>query len=111
MSKRIFVDFDSTLTTGEGEPHWEEPLEEIANDRMIYIVNQLYNLGHTIVIYTARRESYRRETEYFLKSWDVKYHALVMEKPGYDLLIDDRAISDEKGEELGVEGIEDLINE
>ena len=105
MGAIISVDFDSTITTGEGNPWWVDPLDEEPRDEMIKLVNDLYKQNHTIIIYTARRE----ETEYFLNKWDVMYHTLDMEKPGYDLLIDDRAISDEKALDLEAHGIRERI--
>jgi len=109
MAAPIFVDFDSTLTTGEGNLWWNDPLDEYPNEEMIEVVNNLYFRNHPIVIYTARREEVREETAYYLKKWGVHYHALRMKKPGYRLLIDDRAISDERALELGQSGIESLI--
>jgi hypothetical protein len=109
MGQTINVDFDSTLTTGEGDPWWVDPLDEEPRDEMIELVNDLYKQNHTIIIYTARREEVREETEYFLDKWDVMYHALDMEKPGYDLLIDDRAISDEKALDLEAHRIRERI--
>lgn len=109
MAVPLYVDFDDTLTTGEGEPWWEEPLQEEPREEMIELVNDLYKQGHTIIIYTARREEVREETQYFLNEWGVMHHALKMEKPGYALLIDDKAMSDESALELGAEGIRDRI--
>lgn len=105
----VFVDFDSTLTMGTGSPWWEDALQEEPRRSMIGLVNGLYKNGHTIIIYTARQEKVREETEYYLNKWGVFYHALRMEKPGYSFLIDDRAVSDGKAIELGVDGIEERI--
>lgn len=109
MGATISVDFDSTITTGEGDPWWVDPLDEEPREEMIELVNDLYKQNHTIIIYTARREEVREETEYFLDKWNVMYHALDMEKPGYDLLIDDRAISDEKALDLEAHGVREHI--
>ena len=106
MSK-IFVDYDGTITDGTGEPYWVDPLDDSPNGEMIEIVNNLYKDGHTVIIYTARREESREEVEYYLNKWNVMHHALRMEKPGFDLLIDDRAISDEEALQVGSEGIEE----
>jgi len=100
-----FIDYDGTLTTNDGEPYWVDPLDDYPRWDMIELVNELYNEGETIIIYTARREEAREETEYYLSKWGVKYHALRMEKPGFDLLIDDRAISDEEALERGAEDL------
>lgn len=109
MGSTTFVDFDSTLTTGEGDPWWVDKLDETPRREMINLVNELFKQNHTIIIYTARREEVREETEYYLNKWGVMYHALRMGKPGYDFLIDDRAISDENALQLGVDGIRKRI--
>lgn len=109
MGATIFVDFDSTITTGGGEPYWVDALDESPDWEMIELVNDLYKQNHTIIVYTARARDVRDETEYFLNKWGVMYHSLKMEKPGYDLLIDDRAISDSKALEMGPEEIRKYI--
>ena len=109
MGATIFVDFDSTITVGTGKPWWVDNLDEEPRSEMIELVNDLYKRNHTIVVYTARREEVRNETEYYLNKWGVLHHALVMEKPGYDFLIDDRAVSDETALELGVDSIRKRI--
>jgi hypothetical protein len=109
MAVPIYVDYDETVTTGEGQPWWNNPLDETPREEMIELVNNLYKQGHTIIIYTARREEVREETKYYLNQWGVMHHALVMGKPGYKMLIDDRAVSDEKALELGAEGIRGRI--
>lgn len=109
MGATVFVDFDSTITTGEGRAWWNDAFDENPKWDMIEIVNDLYKQNHTIIIYTARRETVREETKYHLDQWDVLYHALIMEKPGYDFLIDDRAVSDGTALELGADGIRKQI--
>jgi hypothetical protein len=109
MGQNIFVDFDSTLTTGESDPWWVDSLNEEPDWDMIEVVNDLYKMNHTIIIYTARREEVREETEYFLNKWGVMHHALRMEKPGFDLLIDDRAISDTKALDMEAHEIGEYI--
>lgn len=109
MGACVMVDFDSTITTGEGKPWWNDSLDETPRWDMIEVVNELYKQNHTIIIYTARREKVREETEYFLDKWNVMYHSLRMEKPGYDLLIDDRAITDEMAIGLEADGIRKKI--
>lgn len=109
MGATVFADFDNTLTTGTGDPWWVNDLDEEPRWPMIELVNNLYKQNHTIIIYTARRESVRNETEYFLNKWGVMYHSLEMEKPGYDLLIDDRAMWDKSALELGAEEIRKTI--
>jgi len=109
MAAPIFVDFDNTLTSGDGQPWWVDSFDEHPNEEMIELVNTLFHQNHPIIVYTARTEEVRDETAYYLDKWGVRYHALRMEKPSYRLLIDDRAISDTTALEWGVEGIEGEI--
>jgi len=71
----------------------------------IQLVNPLYDDGYKIIIYTARGmsqfsgnivEIYSKlynQTNDQLKSWEVKYHQLVMGKIHYDILIDDKSLN------------------
>lgn len=72
---------------------------------MVKIVNDCYDKGHEIVIYTARGmtgfsgnkddiiHNLYNLTRTHLEEWGVKYHQLVMGKLHYHLLIDDKAIN------------------
>ena len=74
------------------------------NREMIALLNRLYERGDTIVLHTSRfmgrakgnREEVERIgrefTEKQLAGWGVRYHELVMGKPRYDFLIDDRSV-------------------
>jgi len=85
-------DIDGTLcndTQGnypEATPHLE----------VISKLNKLYDTGHTIVLHTARGSTtgidWLKLTEDQLKAWNVKYHRLVMGRPGADVYVDDKCI-------------------
>ena len=65
---------------------------------MIDKINELYDSGHTIKMFTARGSvsgnDYTDLTVAQLSRWGVKYHELIMNrKPHYDLLIDDKAVN------------------
>lgn len=86
-------DIDGTLCTNtNGEYERVEPYPEV-----IALVNALYDLGHRIVLYTARGSTtgidWRELTENQLHSWGVKYNELFLGKPHADLFIDDKAIN------------------
>ena len=51
--------------------------------------------GYNIILISGRREGARKETEKQLNEWNVKYHDLKLDKPFYDLFIDDKAINSE----------------
>jgi hypothetical protein len=88
-----------------------EPIQE-----MINIVNECYDGGGYIKIYTARGMSvfsgdvtkvYNNlfeSTNQQLKNWGVKYHELIMGKTHYDLLIDDKAVNS-----LDIKSIKDIL--
>ena len=70
-------------------------------------INELYN-SNTIIYWTARGMASGRDieelqilTENSLKDWGCNYHELRMQKPQYDVWIDDKAdwIFRENGEE------------
>ncbi len=62
-------------------------------------VNELFDQGHTILIFTARGATSNRDLWDFthgqLTSWGLKFSQLITGKPHFDLLIDDKAVSSE----------------
>ena len=81
-----------TLTEG-GTYHKAEPFHD-----MIDNINNLYESGNTIKMFTARGsvsgKDYTSLTTQQLSDWGVRYHELIMnKKPHYDLLIDDKAVN------------------
>lgn len=89
----IFVDIDNTICYTKGTNYnLSQPIEE-----NIAKVNALYDAGHTIVYWTARGMKsgldWRKLTENQLKSWGAKYHELRLDKPSYDIFIDDKTIN------------------
>jgi len=88
----IGVDIDGVLARGEC---WSEkdalkltPIQE--NIDLLY---DLIHAGHHIVLYTARKEWWRAETEAWLSKNKVPYHVLVMGKTPCDYYIDDKNIT------------------
>lgn len=59
-------------------------------------INELYNKGHKIIIYTGRGSKTGKDwitlTRQQLKKWEVKYHYLKFGKLVYDVWIDDKAM-------------------
>lgn len=94
VRKTYAFDLDGTLcslTAGDYE------LAIPFHDRISH-VNSLHKSGHNIIIFTARGATSGRDlyslTAEQLKSWGVRFDHLVMGKPHFDLLIDDKAVSD-----------------
>ena len=93
MSKNIFIDLDNTLClTHESNYINSKPILE----RIRYI-NKLKEDGNCITIWTARgAKSGMNHMELTLKQleeWGVKYDNLLMEKPSYDMYIDDKSFN------------------
>ena len=99
--KTFCFDLDNTLCkTTRNKYEKSRPMK-----KKIKILNQLYEKGHIIKIFTARFMGRSNEkvslakklgyslTKKQLKSWGVKYHYLIMGKPSYDILIDDKSIN------------------
>ena len=86
-----FVDIDGTIceNTLTGDYTRSQPLFE----RIDYI-NTLYDQGNTIVYWTARGMSrgidFSDLTTRQLLQWGCKFHELRMNKPVYDVWIDDK---------------------
>ena len=89
----IYVDIDNTICITNNTDY----INAIPIYNKIQKINSLYDIGHTIVYWTARgavsKIDYRILTENQLKQWGVKYHNLVLDKPNYDIFIDDKSIS------------------
>jgi hypothetical protein len=80
---------------------------------MIKIVNQCYEQGDKVIIYTARgmtgfagnvHEIYSNLyelTKTQLVEWGIKHHQLIMGKAHYDLLIDDKVVNSKNIKNLG----------
>lgn len=89
MSKIIAVDIDGTLTN---ETVGWDYATRTPNIARIIGVNKLYDKGHTIILFTARYPEDEEITRKWLADNKVKYHKLILGKPTYDVIIDDRAL-------------------
>jgi len=66
------------------------------NERMISIINYLYEMGNEIILFTARGYvtgiDWYEITRKQMESWHVKYHELHMGKPNADYYVDDKML-------------------
>ena len=85
-------DIDNTICSG-GVPYEEaKPFPKVVKR-----INELYDEGHHIIISTSRGhwsgENWLEFTKQQLDEWGVKYHKIqVGQKPGVDVLVDDKSI-------------------
>lgn len=97
----IYVDIDDTICTyADGHRDLLDYSLAIPIDKRISAINKLYDLGHTIVYWTARGASsgidWTDVTKNQLEIWNCRYHKLRMDKPAYDLFIDDKNINSDR---------------
>ena len=89
-------DLDGTICNTVNKQYSEStPFVEVINK-----INELYDQGHQIKIFTARGTTSKIDhhdlTSSQLSKWGVKYHELIdKNKPHFDILIDDKAINSE----------------
>ena len=99
IKKIICFDLDNTIcTTKKNYYKKSKPKKSV-----IKLINNLYNEGFIIKIFTSRFMGRNNEnikqaskkgfliTANQLKKWKVFYHDLIMGKPSYDIMIDDKA--------------------
>ena len=97
--KVIYVDIDETIcrrekSTDFGVVHDYKKAKPIKEN--IEKINKLYDEGHTIVYWTARGSrkqiDWTELTSQQLLEWGAKYHELKVDKPFYDLFIEDKSL-------------------
>jgi len=100
MSKILCFDIDNVICKTQKKNYKNSKPDKA----VIKKINQLYERGHIIKIFTARymgrnnenvskakKQGYKM-TSNQLKKWKIKYHKLIFGKPSFDLFIDDRAL-------------------
>jgi capsule biosynthesis phosphatase len=99
--KIIIFDIDNTITKTKGTKYENStPIKS-----KIKIINQLFDKGHIVKIFTSRymgkhkgnisiiKKKYYKKTNQQLRSWGLKYHDLIFGKPIFDFFIDDKAFN------------------
>jgi len=89
-SSTICFDLDGTICSAE--KIFNKPYAK-PNKKIIKTINELYDLGHSVIIFTGRSSLEWRVTTDWLKKYKVKYHQLIMNKPYYDIYIGDKAFN------------------
>lgn len=90
---RYCIDIDGVLCQTVGINY----KDAVPDEQVIDHVNNLFDKGHNITIYTARGVGRGIDmtplTRKQLTQWGVKYHELWANKPPADIYIDDRALN------------------
>ena len=98
--QKICFDIDGVIcSTKEKNYEYSKPIK-----KNIKKINQLYDAGYKIILYTARymgrsSDNEKKATKIAkkitlpqLKKWKVKYHLIKFGKPSFDLLVDDKSL-------------------
>ena len=91
--KIYYVDIDETICTTPNSRKYEDAIPILEN---IEKINNLYDMGNTIVYWTSRGS--RKQIDWYdltyrqLKSWNAKFNELRVDKPYYDIFIDDKTL-------------------
>jgi|TARA_B110001452_G_scaffold192832_1_gene162825 capsule biosynthesis phosphatase len=101
-SIKIFAfDIDNTICTTKSNNY----KKSVPKNKVVKIINELKSQGHIIKIFTSRymgrnkdnfnlvKKKYYNSVAKQLKSWDVQYDELILGKPSYDYIIDDKALN------------------
>ena len=100
MKKIFCFDIDNTIC----KTHKSNYKSSNPKKNIIHTINQLYDKGHIIKIYTSRFmgrnldnkklaiKQGKKLTVKQLDRWKLKYHKLIMGKPSFDILIDDKSL-------------------
>ena len=98
--KTICFDLDGVICTNT----WGKYEDAKPFKKSIMKINKLYEKGYIIKVFTARFMSRNNEniddvykmgyefTKSQIDKWGLKYHQLIMGKPSYDIIIDDKSI-------------------
>jgi len=100
--KIVAVDLDGTLTNENYiNGFWSLGINELAefyktkatpNKKIINKLNELYDKGFIINIFTSRWDLFKEQTTTWLENNGIKYNELHMNKPFYDFILDDKAL-------------------
>lgn len=97
--KIICFDLDGVICSNT----WGDYKNAIPDGDAILKINNLYNNGFEIIIYTSRymgrfNSDIKKVYDYGfdftkkqIENWGVKYHKLLLGKPSYDIIIDDKS--------------------
>tara|TARA_B100000035_G_scaffold80228_1_gene67242 strand:- start:560 stop:919 length:360 start_codon:yes stop_codon:yes gene_type:complete len=99
--KKICFDIDGVICTLSNDNIYSKSKPIKKN---IKLINQLYKKNYEIILFTSRFMGRNKEnskkaykmgyefTEKQLKKWSVKYHKLIMGKPSFDVVVDDKSL-------------------
>ena len=104
VKKNLCFDLDNVICKTVDKNYKEsKPIK-----KSIKLINELYDEGHNIIVFTARgmgkfkgnikliEKNYKKLSISQLKKWNLKYHNIFFGKPSYDIFVDDLAFGFKK---------------
>lgn len=104
MRKTFCFDIDNTICS-TNKANYSKSKPKI---KVIKLINDLYDNGHTIKIFIARymgrnddnislanKQGYNKTFKQ-LKKWNLKFHKLFISKPSFDVFVDDKSFNYKK---------------
>ena len=79
--KNYLIDIDGTVTEDVPNEEPERMLTCLPFPDALEVLEKWYSEGHIITFFTSRTEKQREYTERWLRMHNIKYHALLMNKP------------------------------
>jgi len=90
------VDIDNTICITYNSDY----INSIPIIERINYINNLYDKGNRIIYFSARGSVSKKNLYDFtlkqLKDWKCKFHELILGKPNYDIMIDDKSENSER---------------
>ena len=98
--KKICFDIDNTICWTQKNNY----IKSKPNKNALKKINELYDNGYYIIIFTSRFMGRNNEKVHLAKkngyqftkkqllNWNLKFHKLIFGKPSYDLIVDDKSI-------------------
>ena len=98
--KTICFDIDGVICSQVSNGHYENATP---NKKQILTINKLYKNRYKIILFTSRFMGRTKDnaklakkigykfTYKQLKRWNLNFHKLIMGKPSYDIIIDDKS--------------------
>ena len=89
----VLFDIDGVIATIADGNQYDQAKSIPAH---VQLVNSLYELGHEIILFTARGSQtgtdWKELTRKQMQNWGVKYTKLLFDKPAADYYVDDKNI-------------------
>jgi 7-cyano-7-deazaguanine synthase in queuosine biosynthesis len=89
LKEAVFFDIDGTLTYEVAGFNTLSYKRRTCQSEVATGLRELYNKGHEIVLFTARRKEDVEETVEWLSKHNIPFDSIIFNKPKYQMMVDD----------------------